>query len=130
MCIDVMGQPPMTVTAQASEERVEGGWGGQYRLALHFEGGVIADIQIGNLMRAKSRWMEVMGENGTLFLDDVAGTLTQHHDGGETSISYSPERPLSVLVQEFAAALRQGRRTDSSLELGRNIVKILSDIST
>ncbi len=129
MCMDLMRGPPRTFSAEQSVERVEDGWGGMYRLALGFENGESADIRLGNLMRPKARLFEIKGSHGDLVLDDVAGTLVRRQGGVDSAIPFPAERPLAVLVHEFAEAVKKGQQTDPSLGLGVSIVNIIARIA-
>ena len=127
MCLSLMGHSPVAVTAIClAAEKIGGGWAGDYRLQLDFEGGVTADIHVSNMMERKQRVISVEGAQGELVLDDVASSLTLHQAGTETAVPFAPERPLARQVRTFVEAIRMGVRSNPSLRLGRDVVAVLS----
>lgn len=121
MCLDLMGVPPDRVAARvAARRRVDAGWAERLELRLGF-GAVEAAITLGTDMD-KTRRFEVVCARGSLVYDDLApAKLTL--DGVAVAIAADP--PLSVQVQDFAAALRAGSRDRSGLDLGVAVVDLL-----
>ena len=132
MCLDVVEASPTRVSARLeAREAIEGGFGERYLIDLAFPRNITAQIRVGNLGRPKRRRFEVQGEKGDLVFDDMAEQkLSRRLESGERPIVHESELPLTTLVREFASAVRFGRRADSSLGLGREVVEILARCET
>ena len=126
MCLDIIGQAPdMVASRHLAKAWINNGYGGNHRLSLGFWD-VTAEITLGNMMETKIRRFEVVGSQGSLVLDDVAGTLVSVQNSTETIIPFPPAKPLARQLLAFAAAVRQGRASDPSLSLGCTIVDIIA----
>jgi predicted dehydrogenase len=128
MCLDVVEASPTRVSARVeAREQIEGGVGERYLIELGFPRNITAQIRVGNLVRPKRRRFEVQGEKGDLVFDDMAEQkLMRRLGSSERPVAHESELPLTTLVREFASAVRFGRRADSSLGLGREVVEILT----
>lgn len=128
MCMDLFNRTPQRLAAQRERHgRFEGGIGETYRLDLDFAGGVAVQIVVGNTIQPKCRRFVVSGTEGELIFDDLAPSkLMLRRDGTEAAMPYDPELPLTTEVREFAGAVREGRRSDPSLALGRAVVDVLA----
>jgi len=128
MCIDLLEATPARVTAKREvHEKVEGGYGDRYLITLAFPRNITAEIRTGNLLRPKRRWLEVQGEKGALYFDDLADDKLVHRAGKkEVALPYDAERPLTTEVREFVSAARFGHADTTSVQLGREVVDVLA----
>lgn len=128
MCLDLVEASPTRITARCEvREAVENGFGERYLIELAFPRNITAQIRVGNLFRPKRRRLEVQGEKGGLVFDDLAPNKLMRRIGSdERPVPHETELPLTTLVREFVSAVRFGRRSDSSLGLGREVVEILA----
>jgi predicted dehydrogenase len=128
MCIDLLEATPTRVTAKREvHEKVEGGYGDRYLITLAFPRNITAEIRTGNLLRPKRRWLEVQGEKGALYFDDLADHKLVHRTGKkEAALTYDAERPLTTEVREFVSAARFGHADTTSVQLGREVVEVLA----
>jgi predicted dehydrogenase len=128
MCIELLEATPTRVSAKREvHEKTEGGFGDRYLINLSFPRNITAEIRTGNLLRPKRRWMEVQGEKGALYFDDLADQKLIHRTGKkEVALSYDAERPLATQVREFVSAVRFGHGDPASVQLGREVVEVLA----
>jgi predicted dehydrogenase len=128
MCIDLLEATPTRVSAKREvHEKIEGGFGDRYLINLTFPRNVTAEIRTGNLLRPRRRWLEVQGEKGALYFDDLADQKLIHRAGKkEVAIAYDAERPLTTQVREFVSAARFGHADTTSVQLGREVVEVLA----
>ncbi|MBL6939885.1 MAG: Gfo/Idh/MocA family oxidoreductase [Alphaproteobacteria bacterium] len=128
MCLDLIGGCPKVIGAErTAESRAEAGLASNYRLQLEFAGPIDVGIEVGNLMDAKKRRFDVIGDDGSLIFDDVLSRLTLHRKGSEIEIPVCGERPLTQQIIEFVEAIRAGNTQGSSLRIGCNIVQIIAE---
>ena len=132
MCIELLEATPTRVSANREvHEKIEGGFGDRYLINLAFPRDITAEIRIGNLLRPRRRWMEVQGEKGALYFDDLADQKLIHRAGKkEVALAYDAERPLTTQVREFVSAARFGRSDPASVQLGREVVEVLAACET
>jgi len=136
MCLDLMAEQPDSVAARRTEDReMAEGHGETIALKLTFPGGVIADIEAGNLMRRKKRFLAVQYDHETLIYDDLSETplVREPRPGGPgcdplhaEAIEVPQKAPLTCALEAFAGAIRQGDRDLSGLALGVRVVEVLS----
>ena len=128
MCIDLVEAVPTRVSARReAHEKIDDGMGERYLIDLTFPRNITAQIRVGNLVRPKRRRLEVQGAKGTLMFDDLAEQkLMQRIRHSEKPLAYDAELPLTTQVREFAAAVRFRRPSDPTLQLGREVVEILT----
>jgi predicted dehydrogenase len=128
MCIELLEATPTRVSAKREvHEKTEGGFGDRYLINLAFPRNITAEIRTGNLLRPKRRWLEVQGDKGALYFDDLAETKLVHRTGKkEVALAYDAERPLTTQVREFVSAARFGHADTTSVQLGREVVEVLA----
>lgn len=129
LCLDVMGRKPESATAGHLESRAtDEGRGEIVRLRLAFAGGLSAEIEVGNILQARSRRFEVVGERGALVYDDVAADKLVHTGpaAAPRAVPVEATPPLTCAVAEFARAIRSGSRDLASLRLGVDVVAVLA----
>lgn len=128
MCIELLEATPTRIAAKREvHEKTEGGFGDRYLINLSFPRNITAEIRTGNLLRPRRRWLEVQGEKGALYFDDLADQKLVHRTGKkEIALSYDAELPLTTQVREFVSAARFGRSDPASVQLGREVVEVLA----
>ena len=122
LCIDLLGTEPTRVGArriahQGAAELVE--------VALEWDEGQRATLQIGNGGDRKRRQLEVRGDSGVLAYDDLAVEKALM-DG--TPIAFGTESPLTVVLGRFEAAIRRRLPDRGDIDLARDVVRTLSRI--
>lgn len=132
MCLDIMGATPETISCQHKERReTPNGIGETISIRLAFDGGVMADIEVSNLLERKKRFFAVHFDHETLIYDGVgtdALTLETHPDDAKcsTAIAVDETRPLTCAINAFAEAIRNGETSLDDLRLGVNVVRTLA----
>lgn len=86
-------------------------------------GEVTAALEIGNAGDRRTRWLEIETETHRLRYDDIADRKALVDD---RPIDYPDELPLTIAVERFVAAIRQGVPDTADLELGSAVVRTLS----
>jgi len=134
MCLDLLGGGPEEADGCLVDRRmVPEGLGEVVELDLKFSDDVIAHIRVGNIL-PKRRHFRVNMESAVLVYDDLSpDALTVMSSPGfdvATPIEVGSEKPLTELVKEFAAAIREGRHDTSSLDLGIGVVNVLHRCAT
>lgn len=127
MAIDLMGRSPDQVAARRLERRaVEGGIGETVCLTLDF-GPTTAVVTLGTLMD-KCRTFTVECEGGALVYDGVGPVpLTLCRPGeAPAPVPCPDDKPLSVALGEFVAAVAERRRDRGGLTLGVRVVEQLA----
>jgi predicted dehydrogenase len=136
LCLDLMGEKPKKVSARKSDVReIAEGTGETIILQLTFSDGVTADIEISNLLEAKKRFFAVHHDRETLIFDDI-GDDTLVREPRPDDARCNPERaevidvptrlPLDQVLFDFKAAIGKGERDIAGLELGVDVVDVLS----
>jgi len=135
MCLDLVGESPVSVSAYRKETRkTPEGSGETIAIKLNFAGGVVADIEVGNLMDRKKRFLAVHYDHETLIYDDLSVTplVREPRPSGAcdpaaaTVIDVPPGLPLACAVEAFARAIRLGEQDLAGLELGVRVVQTLT----
>lgn len=121
MAVALLGGPPGRAEATRLERRqISEGMGETVRLRLEF-GAVVAESLLSTLTD-KCRRLDVTCEGGVLVYDDLAeAKLTLN---GET-VDIGAERPLAVVLNEFAQAIRLGNCSFRDLDVGIAVVQAL-----
>ena len=135
MCLDLVGSMPTEVRARRVEVRETEHCGGEILfLQLAFEQNISAEITIGNIMEHKKRILEVDFQDKTLIFNDLSDQklkVRQRHakdwDEGE-AVEIDKTLPLTRVISQFSEMLREGQRGLESLQLGVNVVKVLSKL--
>ena len=135
MCLDLVGAVPEHVEARRLESRpVEGALGEIIKLTLQFPKGLQADIRIGNVM-PKRRWLAAHFKTTILVFDDLAPNklalypATANYaapEGTGKPVEISSELPLTNVIGDFTAAIRDGNQDLSTLDLGMSVVATLA----
>ena len=133
MCLDLLGTNPISVKAkQLVYKETDEGFGETLSLKLLFENSLEPEILIGNIMNEKKRILEIgFCEKGLVF-DDLSKERLKVHAfsqgalGPGKAVDVGLELPLTVVIKEFAAALRRGTADLGSLRLGVEVVRTLS----
>ena len=86
-------------------------------------GEVTAALEIGNAGDRRTRWLEIETETHRLRYDDITDRKALVDD---RPIDYPDELPLTIAVERFVAAIRQGVPDTADLELGSAVVRTLS----
>lgn len=133
MCLALMGGRPETVAARRISKDEAGEILG---LTLTFEGGVEAELVMGNIMAEKARYFAVHTEKVVLVYDDLANhKLTLHPptpgfadpEGSGEPVDIPGDQPLDVALATFAEALHSPERPSASLDLGLDVVAVLEE---
>lgn len=132
MCLDLMGQDPVSGEASRRSSREPGGE--IVHLRLTFPKDVTAEITVGNIMKEKHRAFTVFFEKNALVFDDQKDPKLALHRldaKGELvlpgePLSHSPEKPLDRVLKSFLSAIAEGSKDLSSLKLGVDVVEVLS----
>ena len=130
MILQLVGAMPKTVTAyQRDSYLIEDGRAESVIINLAWETGLSATIDLNNHRSEKVRRFEIKGGKKVLAYDDIAkDKITQSVDGGKSfiPIPFPFMFPLTVVVQEFTDAIRKKMITYSDLQLGAQVVTVLS----
>ena len=135
MCLDLIGKMPKQVSARFKKiHETQQGRGEIVSVKLIFSGGVQADIEIGNLMEKKRRFFAAHYKNETLIYNGIGteALIRKAHPCSTNSetkqavnIPIQDKRPLTQVVEDFAAAIRNGVNDISGLRLGIDVVNVL-----
>lgn len=131
MCLDLLGSIPDQVVSRRIETRmVPEGLGEIVEIELKFPQGVGARIRVGNVM-PKKRYFRALMEKAALVYDDLNPNPLTAYLAPEFAtalvLQSGDEKPLTKLVVEFAAAIRERRKDRTSLELGVAVVNVLQE---
>ena len=134
MCLDLLGRSPKQADGSLVDRReVPEGLGEVVELDLTFSDEVNAHIRVGNIL-PKRRYFRVNMDAAALVYDDLSteplSVLLSPGFDVPTPIEVDREKPLAVLVKEFAAAIREARHDTASLDLGIEVVDVLRRCAT
>jgi predicted dehydrogenase len=134
MCLDLLACSPDEAEGFLADcRRVPEGLGEVVELDLKFPDDVRAHIRVGNIL-PKRRHFRVDMETAALVYDDLSPSplsiLLSTGSDAPTPVEVALEKPLTMLVKEFAAAIREGRRDTLSLDLGIEVVDVLRRCAT
>jgi predicted dehydrogenase len=134
LCLDLIGELPIEYEARRLKYRTVGqAIGENLEFRMRFPGGEKAKCVVGNLMK-KTRRLAVRTAPSILVFDDVGDIKLSAFEAKaewDSPIAYGnvipvpADQPLSILVTEFASAVREGRNTHESLDLAVNVIKVL-----
>ncbi len=139
MCLDLTGDRPETVEAWRKEARdVPDGHGEVLGLRLTFPDGLVADIEVGNLVPHAKRFLAANYARHVMTYDPTdaeALVLAVRLDSPRCITMEEPARALAAadedtvaaILREFADAVRGGPRPLRSLRLGADVVRVLAD---
>jgi len=137
MCLDLVGDRPVKAEAWSKDRQTTpDGPGEVIALRLTFNDGLAADIHIGNLMEHRTRFVAANFNGHELIFSDEGGdvlTRAVRLDNAQRTTEEEPSRaipvddapPLTVVVQEFAEAIRHPSRDLSGLRLAVDVVSVL-----
>ncbi len=131
MLLDIIGDLPENVSAkQIGSYAVEGGQAESIAIDLKWKTGLTAKAEINNHWSEKVKRFEVYSDAEVLVYDDVAvQKLIRSIDGGKNfnPIKVPSDPPLTVILREFAQAIRDNVKDISGLLLGKRVVSVLSE---
>lgn len=128
LVLDLFNGQPDTLTARLLERKpVKGAYDAMLAETELVFGNVTARLRFGNISAVKIRRMEVVGERGTLLLDDLAAQKLQFITASGTAepLPYDPLSPLETVIQRFERAIHIGRNDINDLALGFAVVQQL-----
>ena len=133
LCLDLMGQDltgqaPTAAARRTEARQTDQGSGETVEMTLEFENGVEAHVRLGNLMETPCRRFEARFDDGSLIFDDTADHKLIDRQPGrpDRPIPVDATPPLRRLVEDFAAAIREGRRDIADLVLAVRVVETLA----
>lgn len=137
MCLALDAGPWTAVGAQRAEARVVDGFPAErLHLQMRSDSGIAAQLTLSTL-DDKHRWFAVDLDGETLIYSDQGPSKLQslahagaRHDEQGTAIPVRDEPPLTRALVEFAAAIRNDDRSDDSLRIGIETVRLLSSFDT
>lgn len=133
MCLALMGGLPDNIAAKRISQDEQGE---VLALTLIFEGGVEAEVIIGNIMPEKTRRFAVHTDKVVMVYDDLApNKLTLHPptegfaepEGDGEPMDIPGDSPLEVAMTTFCDAILNQDQTTASLDLGVDVVAVLSE---
>lgn len=124
LALDLIGEPPQSLSARLEREQPAPEAGLVARLTLRFARGITAEIRVGNLLDKKTRRLEVRGERGDLVFDDSEGARLWH-DGTEAVVDATP--PLKLVLEAFLDSARRRDPDPRLLRLGSQVVSLLAE---
>ena len=131
MLLDFIGDLPENVsTKQIGSYAVEGGQAESIAIDLEWETGLTAKVEINNHRSKKIKRFEVYADTEVLVFDDLAEQKLIHSiDSGKNfnPIKVPSDPPLTVILREFAQAIRNNEKDISGLLLGKLVVSVLSE---
>ena len=135
LCLDLVGADPDSVLARRTEVRdTDEGLGETLAIKLNFPDGIVADIDVSNLMDGKKRFLAAHYDHETLIYDDHSETplVREPRPTGAcdpahaTAIDVPSGRPLDRVLQAFVHAIRLGEQDLGGLGLGVRVVRTLA----
>jgi len=134
LCLDFMGQKPLSVSAdRKSFAQTEEGYGEVVDITLTFPGGIKAAIRAGNLFETKERRFEVQFDDGALVYDDLAADKLMRVERAGASekekrlpVPVNGDMPLVCQIRHFCETIHRGHDTSNSLTLGVEIVRAIA----
>ena len=131
MCLDLVGEAPIRVSAQRLDRRRVGTAVGEtVRLVLEFASGATADLTLSNILDRRVRTLSVETGSERLVFDDAGETKVYREQvdgsGLREAIPFVAESPLKVVVREFVEAINRGTPTDRDAELATEVVVTLT----
>jgi len=131
MSIELSGSYPLHIDAKRT------GWiqqpqgtGESITIILGFESGACAEIHISNIQRHKQRVFQATYEGGSLIYDDLVDNKLVFQFSSKSTpepVAIDQSLPLTNLVAEFCRAIGEGQRSNQSLQLGLQVVKVLAE---
>ena len=126
-----------TSSARILESRdIDGTSGQNLRVSLAFASQITAELELGNIMPVKRRRFEAYFTGGALVYDDLAAEKLVHYPdafhtdeplGKGRALTISSELPLTCEVLEFERRMRDRSVDCASLNLGVEVVSVLTE---
>jgi predicted dehydrogenase len=131
MCLDLMHESPVRVSAQRRDRRRVGTAVGEtIRLLLEFASGAIADLSLSNILDKRARALSVETGSERLVFDDASETKLYREQvespGLREAIPFVTEPPLNIVVREFVEAIKRGTPNQRDIELATEVVVTLT----
>ncbi len=137
LCLDLLGHMPLSLSATVKESRqVSEGLGQILSIKLNFSNGVVADIECGNIMDPKKRFLAAHYDHETLIYDDLSATplVRQPRADGPGCdpvhgqvIDVAQKTPLTSVIEAFAAAIGRASADFSDVQLGVKVIQLLAN---
>ena len=122
MCLDLMQEVPASAVCTVHDRsEKDGGTAETVTIALSFPSGVPAQILLSNT-KDRMRRFSVRCADAEIVYDDLSAQKL-FVDGRPVQVA--GDLPLTVAVQEFAAAIASGGRDEGALDLGVRVVEVL-----
>ena len=138
MCLEIIGEYPSEIKAEfVKKDYVYGVNSSNIKLLLNFETGKYAEINIGNLMQNKNRFLKINFEDYSYIFDPINNkNIKEMKDFQVESIAESSNNnylnfkksPLEILINEFMDDIRTGQNSSKELNLAVNIIDILEKV--
>ena len=136
MCLDLIGEKPVSVRAERTESSEKTGCSGEnLALRLNFPDGVVAETAVGNLMEPKRRFFAVYFDDLTMVYDDMVAdkfVIEPRTEGlgcirrDVETVSLSSRLPLDNALSAFSKAIAENDTSLRSLRLAVDVVDILT----
>ena len=135
MCLDIVGEFPISINAELiREEKLKIGSKELIKIELIFPEEIHARLLIGNYMKKKNRLFEVELKNSLLVYEPLSECSFKEYSKINRKFHYSnnnlknDQLPLDNLLSNFADAILNSKSNTASLELGKDVVKIIENI--
>jgi predicted dehydrogenase len=131
MCLDLIGESPLRVSAESLDRRSVGNAIGEtIRLRLEFPSGATARLSLSNILKERSRFFSVDTGTERLVFDDAGEKKLYRQPVGPSvepeQIPFVAALPLDVLVREFVEAIARGTPTQREADLATEVVSTLA----
>lgn len=130
--LDLIQQPIVKIVASGSINNPDSSLYDTVNALIRFGDNTEASIDISWLGQHKIRRLIIKGTNEVLELDDTNVThqkvLLNQPNMPSQYPKYNSETPLTNELIEFVAAIQDGKLITSDINMGVNVVKVLSDI--
>lgn len=134
MCLALLGETPTTIRAERLAQRhTDEGGGETIKIELSFPSDITATITLSNIFAFKQRIFDVDTATRCYSYDDIAAnklTVTEKTANQTEAIAVDPVLPLNRVVETFVQGIQQNSHDRSGLEMGAEIVRILSQCQT
>jgi len=138
MCLEIIGENPSIIKAEfEKKDFINGVESSNLKLMLNFKSGEYAEINIGNLMQNKNRFLKINFEDCSYIFDpinykEIREIRDYEVNSDVKSINNNDlelkKSPLEILINEFKDDISKGNSSPSELNLAVNIVDILNKV--
>lgn len=115
------GAPPAWVAAEAHRDAVVV----EADLQLGWDDGVEATLHVSWRAPERRRTTVLHGANGSIEVDALGGTARHTRDGAVRALPTGAGEPLRAVIDDFLAAVRDGRPPRSGAALGLDVVAVI-----